>query len=158
MLLCMLSLSYSVNALPRSDNESQSHLPRLIHIADHISKLVSRHNIGWCIFSIAQLSRLARYPSQKIVCVFIVTLFIICKAINGREHSFARLIQIVQCAIAIVRQKIVFIKYGQRYRHRKTILRRNIAINVAKRITLRMPFGLLETEFDQQLEEIICSK
>lgn len=138
--------------------QSQPNLPRLIHIADHISKLVSRHNVGWCIFSIAQLSRLARYSPQEIVCVFIVTLFVICKAIDGGEHAFARFVQIVQCAIAVVRQKVVFIKYGQRYWHRKTILRRNIAINVAKRVALWMPFGLLETEFDQQFEEIICSK
>lgn len=39
------------------------HLPRLIHIADHISKLISRHNIVWCIFIVAQSTRLARYPS-----------------------------------------------------------------------------------------------
>lgn len=138
------------------------HSPRPRQIADHVRKLIGCHHIGGRVLVGAQAAVRTRDAAQIVAGGVRVARPIECVRIDVAEHDATRHVLVVDGAVLVVGQEFVAVQHGQRHQRRRGGQRHrrwataagDVAENVAECVALRVAFGLLETEFGHQLEEV----
>lgn len=140
--------------VPPEPNKASRLSPGLLQSADHIGQLAARHHVRR-IFVRAQFAVRARHPAQVVAAAERIALRIERMVVDVAEHDAARHRFVVDGAIAVVGEELLAIEHGQRQRHGERIRRADVAVDVAEGVALRMALGLLESELDDELEEVV---